>query len=61
MNAVLRKAAATKGTLQEPVSYADRYSHPDELISLLKGQPAQRASWNPCSLPTTPRPGRWCR
>ena len=36
MNAVLRKAAATKGTLQEPVSYADRYSHPDELISLLK-------------------------
>ena len=35
VNAVLRKAA-TKGTLQEPVSYADRYSHPDELISLLK-------------------------
>ena len=26
VNAVLRKAAATKGTLQEPVSYADRYS-----------------------------------
>ena len=36
VNAVLRKAAATKGTLQEPVSYADRYSPPDELISLLK-------------------------
>ena len=36
VNAVLRKAAATKETLQEPVSYADRYSHPDELISLLK-------------------------
>ena len=36
VNAVLRKAAATKGTLQEPVSYTDRYSHPDELISLLK-------------------------
>ena len=36
VNAVLRKAAATKGTLQEPVPYADRYSHPDELISLLK-------------------------
>ena len=36
VNAVLRKAAATKGTLQEPVAYADRYSHPDELISLLK-------------------------
>lgn len=36
VNAVLRKAAATKGTLQEPTSYADRYSHPDELVSLLK-------------------------
>ena len=35
-NAVLRRAAATKGTLREPISYADRYSHPDELISLLK-------------------------
>ena len=39
VNAVLRKAA-TKGTLQEPVSYADRYSHPDELISLLKAREA---------------------
>ena len=25
-----------RAALQEPVSYADRYSHPDELISLLK-------------------------
>ncbi|MDD5864662.1 MAG: 16S rRNA (cytosine(967)-C(5))-methyltransferase RsmB [Firmicutes bacterium] len=36
VNAVLRKAVETKGTLAEPTAYADRYSHPDELISLLK-------------------------
>ena len=36
VNAVLRNAARTLGTWQEPVSYADRYSHPDALISLLK-------------------------
>ena len=36
VNGVLRRAADTKGTLREPVSYADRYSHPEELISLLK-------------------------
>ena len=36
VNGVLRNAVRTKGTLQEPASYADRYSHPDELISLLK-------------------------
>ena len=36
VNGVLRSAVRTRGTLQEPVSYADRYSHPDELISLLK-------------------------
>lgn len=36
VNGVLRNAVRTKGTLQEPVSYADKYSHPDELISLLK-------------------------
>ena len=36
VNGVLRNAVRTKGSLQEPVSYADRYSHPDELISLLK-------------------------
>ena len=34
VNAVLRRAADTRGQLAEPVSYADRYSHPDELISL---------------------------
>lgn len=36
VNAVLRRAADTRGQLTQPVSYADRYSHPDELISLLK-------------------------
>ena len=36
VNGVLRNAVRTKGTLKEPTSYADKYSHPDELISLLK-------------------------
>lgn len=36
VNGVLRNAVRTKGTLKEPTSYAERYSHPDELISLLK-------------------------
>ena len=36
VNGVLRSAVRTKGQLKEPASYADRYSHPDELISLLK-------------------------
>ena len=36
VNGVLRNAVRTKGSLKEPVSYADRYSHPDDLISLLK-------------------------
>ncbi|MBQ2854700.1 MAG: 16S rRNA (cytosine(967)-C(5))-methyltransferase RsmB [Oscillospiraceae bacterium] len=36
VNGVLRSAVRTKGTLKEPVSYADKYSHPDVLISLLK-------------------------
>ena len=36
MNGVLRNAVRTKGTLKEPVSYAEKYSHPDDLISLLK-------------------------
>ena len=37
VNGVLRNAVRTKGGLQEPVSYADKYSHPEELITLLKG------------------------
>ena len=36
VNGVLRNAVRTKGQLKEPTSYADKYSHPDELISLLK-------------------------
>ena len=36
VNGVLRNAVRTKGALKEPTSYADKYSHPDELISLLK-------------------------
>ena len=36
VNAVLRKAASTRGSWVEPVSYAERYSHPEELIILLK-------------------------
>lgn len=36
VNAVLRNALRKSGLLEEPVSYADRYSHPDALISLLK-------------------------
>lgn len=36
VNGVLRSAVRTRGQLEEPKSYADRYSHPDELISLLK-------------------------
>lgn len=36
VNGVLRNAVRTRGQWQEPVSYADRYSHPDELITLLK-------------------------
>ena len=36
VNGVLRNAVRTKGQLEEPKSYADKYSHPDALISLLK-------------------------
>ena len=36
VNGVLRNAVRSKGTLKEPVSYAEKYSHPDDLISLLK-------------------------
>lgn len=35
VNAVLRSAAAKKGSLQEPSSLEDRYSHPKNLITLL--------------------------
>ena len=36
VNGVLRSAVRSKDELAEPTSYADKYSHPDELISLLK-------------------------
>ena len=37
VNGVLRTAAREKDTLTQPTSYEDRYSHPAELIALLKG------------------------
>lgn len=36
VNAVLRNAVRTKGTLKQPVTLEDRYSHPQKLITLLK-------------------------
>lgn len=36
VNGVLRNAVRTKGTLLKPTSYEDKYSHPEELITLLK-------------------------
>ena len=36
VNAVLRNAVRTKGSLKEPTSWEDKYSHPGELINLLK-------------------------
>ena len=36
INGVLRNAVRTRGELKAPTAYADRYSHPDPLISLLK-------------------------
>ena len=36
VNGVLRNAVRSRGQLKEPESYADKYSHPDALISLLK-------------------------
>ena len=36
VNGVLRNAVRTKGNLKEPISWEDKYSHPGELINLLK-------------------------
>ncbi len=36
VNGVLRSAVRTKGTLEEPVTLEDRYSHPKALIDMLK-------------------------
>ena len=35
VNAVLRNAVRTKGTLRQPTALCDKYSHPQELIDLL--------------------------
>ena len=37
VNGVLRNAVRTKGALKEPKSWEDKYSHPGDLINLLKG------------------------
>ena len=37
VNAVLRTAIRNRDTLQQPKGYAERYSHPQRLIDLLKG------------------------
>ncbi len=37
VNAVLRNAVRTKDSLREPISWEDKYSHPGDLINLLKG------------------------
>ena len=36
VNAVLRNAVRTKGSLQQPTTLEDRYSHPQKLIDLLE-------------------------
>lgn len=36
VNGVLRSAIRTKGTLREPAAYEEKYSHPAELVALLK-------------------------
>lgn len=36
VNAVLRKAVQTRGELKEPRSYVEKYSHPQELVDMLK-------------------------
>ncbi len=36
INAVLRNAVRSKDTLKQPISWEDKYSHPGELINLLK-------------------------
>lgn len=36
VNAVLRNAVRSKDTLKQPISWEDKYSHPGELINLLK-------------------------
>ena len=42
VNAVLRNAIRTKGTLKEPTALWDRYSHPEKLVKLLGKQVGQQ-------------------
>lgn len=42
VNAVLRNAVRRKGSLEEPKTLADRYSHPENLIALLKSYVGDR-------------------
>lgn len=42
VNAVLRNAVRRKGSLEEPKTLADRYSHPENLITLLKSYVGDR-------------------
>ena len=58
VNGVLRNALRTKGTLKEPATLEERYSHPRKLIALLRGyvgkerlEPMLRA--NNAAVPTT--------
>ncbi|MBE6957988.1 MAG: 16S rRNA (cytosine(967)-C(5))-methyltransferase RsmB [Ruminococcaceae bacterium] len=41
VNAVLRSAVRTKGTLEQPTTLGDRYSHPQKLIDLLESYVGQ--------------------
>jgi len=36
VNAVLRSAVRTKGSLKEPTSYVEKFSHPQKLVDMLK-------------------------
>ena len=58
VNGVLRSAIRTKGTLQEPDTLEDRYSHPKQLVSLLRSYVGQdklepMLAANNASVPTT--------
>ena len=43
VNAVLRNALRSRDTLKQPVGYAERYSHPQVLVDLLKGYVGSKA------------------
>ncbi|MBQ9844052.1 MAG: 16S rRNA (cytosine(967)-C(5))-methyltransferase RsmB [Oscillospiraceae bacterium] len=43
VNAVLRNALRSRDTLKQPAGYAERYSHPQVLVDLLKGYVGSKA------------------